>query len=129
MRPRFVLTAPRGVNARAGVTNEPRRLSPDVDMRSIPGRRFTDIYDALSLDFPGADSGKLREVTVLKFELERAQAAGECSLEDTVRVHNLINRYHKALRLETKRKAETAAASPLSFRDKLLARRSSGGAP
>ena len=56
-RPRFVLTAPRGVNARAGVTNEPRRLSPDVDMRSVDGRRFTDIFDALSLDHPGADPG------------------------------------------------------------------------
>jgi hypothetical protein len=117
------------MNARAGVTNEPRRLSPNVDMRSVDGRRFTDIYDALSLDHPGADSCKLREVTVLKFELEKAQAAGKCTLEDVVRVHNLINRYEKALRLETRRKAETAAASPLSFRDKLMARRSSGGTP
>jgi hypothetical protein len=114
---------------RSGVTNDPRRLAADVDGRSATGRRFSDIYDLIALDFPGGAPPKIREIALLRYELEKAQSAGEATLEDVVRVHNLINRYEKALRLETRRKAETAGASPLSFRDKLMARRSGGGAP
>ncbi len=91
--------------ARAGVTNDPRRLNADMDLRSLVGRRFSDIYDGLAVEFgPGADPGKLRELTVLKYELERAQMAQTLSLEDLVRVTHLIERREKALRLAEQRK-------------------------
>lgn len=115
--------------SRSAITNHLRRLSVAIDGRSQLGRRYADIFDLAVLEFPGADPSRVRELALLKYGLERAQSAGEATLEDTVRMCNLINRQEKALRLETRRKAETAAASPLSFRDKLMARRSSGGAP
>jgi hypothetical protein len=84
--------------ARAGVTNDPRRLNADMDLRSLAGRRFSDIYDGLAAEFPGAVPEKLRELTVLKYELEKAQTAGTLTLEDLVRMSHLIERREKALR-------------------------------
>src|SRR5271156_5815077 len=84
---------------RARVTNTPRRLAADVDLRSPDGRLFADIFDGLAAEVgPGADPARLREVTFLKFELERAHASGACSLEDIVRLHNVIERKERALR-------------------------------
>ena len=90
---------PRPSKLRARVTNTPRRLAADVDLRSPDGRLFADIFDGLAAEFgPGADPARLREVTFLKFELERAHASGACSLEDIVRLHNVIERKERALR-------------------------------
>lgn len=102
---------------RSELTNEPRRLAPGVDMRSPEGRRFGDIFDLTALEFPGADLSRIRAIAFLKYELERAQGAGKCSLEDVVRVHNLIGRREKELRAQA-RKAEAAPPS-LSLRQKL----------
>jgi len=40
---------------------------------------------------------RLRELALLRFNFERAQAAG-CSLDDTIRFHSLIERKEKELR-------------------------------
>src|SRR5271170_1161552 len=90
--------ATRPVNNRARLTNDPRKLSADTDGRSQDGRRFTDIFDALAAEFPGADAIRLRDLALLRFEHERAQASGLCSLEDTVRIYNVIERKERALR-------------------------------
>ena len=114
--------------ARAGVTNDPRRLSADMDLRSHAGRRFSDIYDGLAVEFgPNADPERIREVTVLKFELEKAQAAGTATLEDTVRVFNLVTRKEKELRLAKARKRQIEQTEGL--RSKLSSRYAKGGAP
>ena len=65
-----VAVAHRPVNNRAHVKNSPRRLSVDTDMRSLDGRRFADLYDALAAEFPGVDPVKIREVAILKFAAE-----------------------------------------------------------
>jgi hypothetical protein len=105
----------RPVNNRAAVTNDPRRLAPDADMRSLAGRRFADIYDQLASELPGADPARLREIALLKFEHEKAQAAGSCSLEDTVRVHNLVARLTRDIRA-AKRQAIAAPQPSLAER-------------
>ena len=71
---------------RSGLTNDPRRLAADVDGRSANGRRFSDLYDLAALEFPGGAPTRIREIALLRYELERAQAAGEATLEDVVRV-------------------------------------------
>jgi hypothetical protein len=83
---------------RSPITNDPRRLAPDVSLRSPGGRRFADIFDALSVEFPGASPERLREAALAKFTLEQAQASGGCSLEDFVRLQNVIERKERALR-------------------------------
>jgi hypothetical protein len=93
---------------RGRIANEPRRLAPDVDMRSPAGKRFAYLFDLVANDFPGANPIRVRDIAFLKFELEKAQAAGNCSLEDVVRVNNLISRRERDLRATLKRKAETA---------------------
>ncbi len=108
-----VAIASRPRKLRSALTNDPRRLSVDADMRSVEGRRFADIFDALAVEFgPFADPARLREVCVLKFELEKAQARG-CTLEDTVRVHNLLVRKENALRAAMRRSRDQAPMSPL----------------
>jgi hypothetical protein len=121
----------RHFRARAGVTNDPRRLNAGMDLRTHAGRRFSDIYDLLAVEFgPGADPEKLRELTMLKYELEKAQAAGTATLEDTVRVFNLAARKAKELRL-AKARAREAERPSMSLRDKLEAsvKAKSGVAP
>jgi hypothetical protein len=93
--------------SRSAVTNDPRRLSPKADMRTLAGRRFADIYDQLASELPGADPARLREIALLKFDHEKAQASGLCSLEDTVRVHNLVSRLTRDIRT-----AKHASAAP-----------------
>ncbi len=91
--------ATRPINNRAALTNDPRRLAADIDMRSVDGRRFADIFDALAIEFGSdADPARLREIAQLKFALEKAQGSGACSLEDIVRLHNVIERRERALR-------------------------------
>lgn len=103
----------RPLRNRGWQTNDPRRLSLELDGRSAEGRRFADIYDLVALDHhPGANPLRVREIALLKYELERAQGVGKCSLEDVVRMHNLIGRREKELRAEGKRKAEAAPAAP-----------------
>ena len=94
------------------MTNDPRRLGPDVDMRSPEGRRFADIFDQVAAEFPDAPLIRIRDITLLKYELERAQGAGKCTLEDVVRVHNLVGRREKELRAAAK-KAEPAPSQSL----------------
>jgi len=93
--------------ARAGVTNDPRRLSVDCDKRSLAGRLFCDLFDSVAAEFPGADPLKVRAIVLLHFELEKARAAGTLTLEDTVRMSHLIERKERALRL-AQRKARSA---------------------
>jgi hypothetical protein len=95
--------ATRPVNNRSALSNDLRRLRADVDMRSAEGRRFGDVFDALAVEFSGADAGRIRELALLKYEHERAQASGLCSLEDTVRIYNVIERKERALRLAQQR--------------------------
>ena len=95
-----------------------------MDLRSHAGRRFSDIYDALAVEFgPGADPERIREVTVLKFELERAQAAGTATLEDTVRVFNLVARKEKELRLANARKRQIEQTEGLRSKSPVRSRR------
>jgi len=97
-----------------------------MDLRSLAGRRFSDIYDGLAVEFSGADPERIREITVLKFELEKAQAAGSLSLEDLVRMSHLIERREKALRLAQQRQHAAAASAP-SLRDHLAKAAKAGG--
>jgi hypothetical protein len=115
--------------ARASVANDPRRLSAAMDLRTHGGRRFSDLFDALAQEFgPGADPERIREITVLKFELEKAQAAGTATLEDTVRVFNLVARKEKELRFAKARKRQIEQTEGL--RSKLSSRYAGkGGAP
>ncbi len=80
------------------MTNDPRRLTADVDMRSIAGRRFADLYDRIAATFPSADSGRIREIAVLRYEAERATAIDACSLADVVSALDLAGRLEKELR-------------------------------
>jgi hypothetical protein len=87
------------------------------------GKRFADIFDALVVEFgPGADQLRVREIAVLKFELEKAQAAGTCSLEDVVRVHNLIARRERELRAGLRRQAISNSAPSSSLRERMIAK-------
>ncbi len=90
-----VAIATRPVNNRAALTNDPRRLSVDVDMRGVDGRRFADIFDALTVEFPGVDPARLREIAVLKFAGEKALSAG--AWEDVVRLANTPGGPQRAL--------------------------------
>jgi hypothetical protein len=68
-------------NNRSVISNEPRRLSASVDMRSPDGRLFADCYDILAVEFPDADPLKLREVAVLiSWEFPRLCRGGSSSL-------------------------------------------------
>ena len=97
--PSVAIAARSPVNNRAAISNEPRRFAADTDMRSVEGRRFADIYDGLAAEFgPGADPARLHEIARLKFMLERALSAEACSLEDIVRLTNVIERKERALR-------------------------------
>ena len=84
------------VNNRSVVSNDPRRLSADVDMRSPDGRLFADCFDQLAIEFPNASPLKLREIAILKFSAEKATACG--AYENIVRLHNLAMRKEAPLR-------------------------------
>jgi hypothetical protein len=83
-------------NNRSVVSNDPRRLSAEVDMRSPDGRLFADCFDQLAVEFPAASPLKLREIAILKFSAEKATACG--AYEDIVRLHNLALRKEAPLR-------------------------------
>ena len=77
---------------------------------------FCDLYDSVAAEFPLADPGRVRQVALLRFELEKARAAGTLTLEDSVRVHHLIERRENALRLAERRQRlerETGGAHEL----------------
>jgi hypothetical protein len=97
-------------NNRSVISNEPRRLSASVDMRSPDGRLFADCYDLLAVEFPDADPLKLREVAVLKFAAEKAVASG--AWEDVVRLHNLAARKEAPLRAAMRAVRGTPPPSP-----------------
>jgi len=113
-----------GKNFRASLTNNPRRLSDATSMLSAEGRRFADIFDGLAAEFPGGNPARLRSIALLKYELERAQAVGDCSLDDIVRVSNLIDKRERDLRTAMRR--ATSAPSP-GLRQRLQAKH--GGGP
>lgn len=115
----------RPANARASVTNDPRRLRPDIDMRSNDGRRFADLFDAIVVEHPDAGLARVREIALLKFGLERGQSDGICSLEDVVRISNLISRRERDLR-QRQRDAQPAAPE-MSFAEKLAAHHAERG--
>jgi hypothetical protein len=105
-------------SARAGSTNEPRRLRADVDMRSPDGRRFADIYDALAFEFADADPTRIRDIAVLRFAAEKALAVG--NFEDVVRLHNTIERKESRLRAILKvKRLERGTHSPEGLRSRL----------
>ncbi len=118
-------TATRPVNKRAALTNDPRRLSVDVDMRGVDGRRFADIFDALAGEFPSADPARIREIAVLKFASEKALSAG--AWEDVVRLANTVERKERALRLSRRMISPPSLHEHLSKRSAERARKSLGG--
>ena len=79
------------------MTNDPRRLSHDCDKRTHAGRLFGDLYDSVAAEFPGADGLRIRQVALLRFELEKAREAGTLPLDDTVRMSHLIERREREL--------------------------------
>jgi hypothetical protein len=111
------LTA-RSANVRASSTNDPRRLRLDVDMRSVDGRRFADIFDGLTLEFVDADPARIRDIAVLRFAAEKALDVG--NFEDVVRLHNTIERKESRLRalLRVKR-LERGSQAPEGLRSRL----------
>ncbi len=109
---------------RAATTNEPRRLSPDVDMRSEDGRRFADLYEVVALEFVGVDPLKVRDIALLKFAAERAVTAG--AWEDVVRLHNLIARKESSLKAAMR---AVRTAQPEGLRGRLAGRYNSRGSP
>jgi hypothetical protein len=120
-----VVRSPRN---RAHVTNDPRRLSADCDKRTHAGRLFGDLFDSVAAEFPGADGLRVRQVALLKFELEKARAAGTLTLEDLVRTSHLIERREKALRLALRQRE--IERPPDGLRGKLSSRYAgNGGAP
>jgi hypothetical protein len=109
-------------NNRSVVSNDPRRLSADVDMRSPDGRLFADCFDQLAIEFPDASPLKLREIAVLKFSAEKAVASG--AYEDVVRLHNLALRKEAPLRGA---KRAVRGAPPEGLRSRLAGRYDSKG--
>jgi hypothetical protein len=89
---------PRSPRARSHITNDPRRLGPDIDKRTHAGRLFGDLYDSVAAEFPGADGEKIRKIALLRFELEKARTLGTLTLEDTVRLSYLIEISERQLR-------------------------------
>jgi hypothetical protein len=81
---------------------DPRRLARDVDMHSPDGQMFSRIYDALAVEFAGADPARIRDIAVLRFAAEKALAVG--NFEDVVRLHNTIERKEMRLRAMLKAK-------------------------
>jgi hypothetical protein len=123
-----VLDGVRHPASRACSTNEPRRLRADVDMRSVDGRRFADIFDGLTLEFVGADPARLRDIAVLRFAAEKALAVG--NFEDVVRLHNTIERKETRLRTALRLRRVDGAGASASLRDKLSSRYAGGsGSP
>jgi hypothetical protein len=105
-------------SARAGSTNEPRRLRSDVDMRSVDGRRFADIYDTLTLEFADAGPDRIRDIAVLRFAAEKALSVG--NFEDVVRLHNTIERKESRLRAIMKvKRLERGSQPPEGLRSRL----------
>jgi hypothetical protein len=104
--------------SRASSTNDPRRLRLDVDMRSVDGRRFADIFDALAMEFVDADPPRIRDVAILRFAAEKALAVG--NFEDVVRLHNTIERKESRLRALLKVKRLERGTQPAAgLRSKL----------
>jgi len=101
-------------------TRDPRRLAPDVDMRSFDGRRFADIFDALTLEFPDAGPERIRDIAVLRFAAEKALDVG--AFEDVVRLHNTIGRKESRLRVILKVKRLERGSQPEGLRSKLSTR-------
>ena len=121
-------TPPDLISARL-LTNRLHELhGPDgkVDGRSPSAKRYRDFIDALIVEFGAHDPIRLREVALLKLELEKAQTADECSLEDSIRVQNWILRREQQLRA-AQRRAASVSSPAQSLRHKLSSRY--GGAP
>ena len=103
--------AGRHEKSRASSTNDPRRLRLDVDMRSVDGRRFADIFDGLvGSEFAEADPARIRDIAVLRFAAEKALAVG--NFEDVVRLHNTIERRESRLRAILKVKRLERGSQP-----------------
>ena len=81
--------------ARSRVSNHPRIFPGAGDQRTRDARRFRDIVDQLLGEFGDFDLERIRELALLKFRLERQTDA---SLEDVVRLGNLIARRERELR-------------------------------
>src|SRR5450631_2875593 len=79
-----------------------------VDGRSPDGRRFREIAEALVAEYGGVDPFIVRELAGLKLMLERQHEeilrGDRQSLEDLVRLSNVVERKEKALRLRARQK-------------------------
>ncbi len=107
---------------------DPRRLAPDIDMRSADGLRFSAIFDALTLEFADASPDRIRDIAVLRFAAEKALAVG--NFEDVVRLHNTIERKELRLRAILKvKRLEQGSQPPEGLRGKLSLRYAKDGAP
>ena len=100
--------------------NSPFTL-PGVDGRSPDGRRFRELAEALVAEYGSVDVFAIRELSGLKLMLERQHEeilrGDRQSLEDLVRLSNVVERKEKALRLRARQKP---APRPLaSLRDHL----------
>ncbi len=106
----------RSPKARARLSNRVYELHDadgKVDGRRASAKRYRDIIDNLSCRIRARDVDRLREVALSKLRLEQAQVAGSCSLEDTVRLVNVIERREKALRAAMRRSRYQGPMSPL----------------
>ncbi len=113
----------RPAKLRSRLTNDPTLL-PGVDRRSSGGRRFLDIAEAVAAEFPDASTVALRELAALRFTLEREQgaivASDSRSLEDLVRLTNVVERKERALRLAQRRVLRSGgSAGSVGLRDRL----------
>ena len=108
----------RSAKAHTRVTNNLHELH-GVDGRSAEGKRYRDLLDSLILEFGAHDPARLREIAMLKFMLEREQVSGACTLENIVRLHNVIERKERALRAS---KRAASATPTVSLAAKLAAK-------
>jgi hypothetical protein len=121
------VTVSRKAPARSSIFNDPRRLARKVDSRSLDGRLYIDLYDALRRDYPDADPVKVRDVAVLKLASEKAVALG--AWEDVVRLQNLAGRKEASLKAAQRVATVAAGRSPDGMRGTLRARYAKGGTP
>jgi hypothetical protein len=106
-----MLNTPRSADrkrfGRSATANDPLSL-PGVSACSKDGRRFREIAEALVADYGDVDPFIVRELAGLKLMLERQHEeilrGDRQSLEDLVRLSNVVERKEKALRLRVRQR-------------------------
>ncbi len=112
-------------NFRSKLSND-ATLAPGVDRRTRGGRRYFDIVESLSKEFPGAEPVALRELASLRFTQEMEQGAiirGEqASPESLIRLSHAIERKERAMRASSRKRL----ATPTPLGEFLRARQGGG---